>query len=351
MLDKIQLMGTRDPLFDRLENIEGYRQAFIDTPAWRPYVRQVCRRHGLRPARKIRIGVPGSFPTFIVDERWVIKFFGRLFEGAHDYQVEREASRLLAPLDLLLPAILAQGALFNDPADWEWPYLVFEFAPGVSIGQVYDQVSFADKLRLAQWMGDLTRRLHQVPLAGSTIFQPAWDGFFDLLQTQRAACRADFQGKPTGHAGPPMPLHLVEQIEGFLLPFEQLVENGPAPHLIHADLTADHILGLFENGHWRTTALIDFGDAMTGSLYYELVALHLDLFRGDKRLLRANLDAYGLEEAARRQFAAKAMSMTLLHRFNTFCMEFVFSIFPQALAVSSLDELAALLWDVNIGSL
>ena len=340
-------MGIRDPLFDRLKNIEGYRQAFIDTAAWRPYIRQVCLRHGLRPARKIRLGVPGSFPTFIVDERWVVKFFGRLFEGALDYQAEREASRLLAPLDLLLPAILAQGTLFNEAADWEWPYLVFEFAPGVSIGQVYAQVSFADKLQLAEWMGDLTRRLHQVPLVGSTIFQPSWNAFFELLQTQRAACRAEFQGRPTGHAGPPMPPHLVEQIEGYLLPAEQLVEEGAAPHLIHADLTADHILGRFENGRWRTTALIDFGDAMTGSLYYELVALHLDLFQGDKRLLQVYLDAYGLDESARSQLPAKAMSMTLLHRFSSFCMEGVFRRDPQTLKLVTLEEIAARIWDIN----
>jgi hygromycin-B 7''-O-kinase len=341
-------MGPSDLLFDRLENIEGYRQAFTDTAAWRPYVRQVCQRHGFYPADKIRGGVPGSFPTFIVDERWVVKFFGRLFEGTLDYRVELEASRILAPLGLPLPAILAQGALFDNPSDWEWPYLIFEFAPGDSIGEVYEQVSFEDKRRLAMWMGELTRRLHQAPLTGSNVFPPAWDGFFDLLHTRRLDCREQFQGRPTGHTGPPMPPHLVEQIEHFLLPPEQLVEDGAAPHLIHADLTADHLLGQYENGHWQPTALIDFGDAMTGSLYYELVALHLDLFRGDKRLLRAYLDAYGLGESARRMLPAKAMSMTLLHRFSTYIMESIFSIFPQALAVSTLEEFAALVWNVDI---
>jgi hygromycin-B 7''-O-kinase len=347
VVEKKPLMGTRDPLFDRLENIEGYRQAFTDGRAWRPYVRQVCQRHGLLPARKIRCGVPGSFPTFIVDERWVVKFFGRLFEGALDYQVELEASRLLSPYALPVPAILAEGNLFESLNGWNWPYLVFEFVPGVSIGKVYEQVSFDDKLQLAGWMGELTRRLHQVPLVGSTIFQPAWDEFFDLLRTQRAAYQAVFQAGHTGHAGPPMPPHLVDQIDRFLLPAELLVEDSAAPHLIHADLTADHILGLLQNGQWHSAALIDFGDAMTGSLYYELVALHLDLFRCDKRLLRAYLDAYGLDEASRRQLPAKAMTLTLLHRFNTYCMEGVFRRDPQTLKLATLEEMADRIWDIN----
>ena len=340
-------METRDALFDRLENIEGYRHAFTDGRAWRPYVRQVCQRHGLRPARKIRGGVPGTYPTFIVDERWVVKFFGRLFDGTLDYRVEQEASRLLSPNVLPVPAILDEWNLFEGLDVWSWPYLVFEFVPGVSIGEVYEQVSFDDKLRLAEWMGELTRRLHQVPLAGSTVFQPAWDGFFDRLRTQRAACRSVFQAGHTGHAGPPMPPHLVDQIDRFLLPGELLVEDGAAPHLIHADLTADHILGRLENGHWHSTALIDFGDAMTGSLYYELVALHLDLFRCDKRLLRAYLDAYGLGEASRRQLPVKAMTLTLLHRFNTYCMEGIFRRDPQTLKLATLEEMAARIWDIN----
>ena len=62
-----------------LDTLDGYRSSFIDPVLWRPFVEQVCARHGL-PCRAIRPGLAGSFPTFIVERHWVVKFFGRLFD-------------------------------------------------------------------------------------------------------------------------------------------------------------------------------------------------------------------------------------------------------------------------------
>ncbi len=105
------------------------------------------------------------------------------------------------------------------------------------------------------------------------------------------------------------------------------------------------MLGRLEGGRWHSLALIDFGDAMPGNLYYELVALHLDLFHGDKRLLAAYLDAYGLDEPARRQLPVRAMNMALLHRFNV--LEPVFEHNPNLRLIPTLNELADVLWNVE----
>ena len=113
------------------------------------------------------------------------------------------------------------------------------------------------------------------------------------------------------------------------------------PHLIHADLTRDHLLGRVVDGRWQSLALIDFGDAMTGDLLYELSALHLDMFRGEKRLLRAFLDAYGMTEEARAALPHQALATSLLHQFNDFeALE------PGRLAARTLEELADDLWRV-----
>jgi len=329
-------------LFDQLENIEGYRRYFSDPLAWRPYVEQVCRRHGLGPVRVVRIGMPGTCPTFIVDDRWVVKFFGRLFDGGHCWQVELELGQWAVGLGLPVPEIVAKGQLLDLAKAghaWHWPYLVFEYVPGGSIGEVYDKVGLEDKLALARWMADLTRRLHRAALPVSVIFHPVWDSFIDLLQSQRGGCRKSFEEWGC------LPEHLRQQVEDFLLPVDQLVDSHATPYLIHADLTADHVLGHLEGGRWHSLALIDFGDAMLGNLYYELVALHLDLFHGDKRLLAAYLDAYGLEEAARPELPVRAMNMTLLHRFNV--LEPVFERNPGLRQIPTLDMLADSLWNVE----
>jgi hygromycin-B 7''-O-kinase len=96
---------------------------------------------------------------------------------------------------------------------------------------------------------------------------------------------------------------------------DRLIDFSAPPHLIHADLTADHLLGRLVNGRWQTLAIIDWGDAMTGNILYELVALYLDLFHSDKHSLRIFLESYGLPDFYQPNFPRQALSMTLLHQF------------------------------------
>jgi hygromycin-B 7''-O-kinase len=326
-------------LFELLENLEGYRRYYSDPVAWRPYVEQVCRRHLPGAGHMVRIGVPGTCPTFIVDDRWVVKFFGRLFEGGQSFQAELELGRWAGSLGLPFPPITAAGQLFLSGPGWPWPYLVFPYVPGESIGEVYPHVRQEDKLALAGWMAGITLRMHTARLPVSEIFQPTWAPFIDLLEQQRRAIRQSFEEWGC------LPEHLLAQLDDFLLPISELVDSYSPPHLIHADLTADHVLGRLEGGRWRSLALIDFGDAMIGNLYYELVALHLDLFHAEKPLLAAYLVAYGLDEPARRRLPARAMNMALLHRFNV--LGPVFEREPGLREVASLEELAEALWDVE----
>jgi hygromycin-B 7''-O-kinase len=317
---------------DLLDDIEHYRRLFISVTFWEPLVMEVCQRHHLAASAQVRIGVPGTCPTFIIGERWVVKFFGRLFDGQRAFLVEREAGRLLAA-DPQIPSapVLAQGQLRDQ--DWPWPYLVYPFLPGISLGELADQVNAEDWLRIARELGLMAQRIHALPLRGSLVFPADLEAYTHLLETRRAQCQANHQAWGT------LPAHLTAQIEAFLPPPAALIDHSRPAHLIHADLTRDHLLGRIDQGRWQTLGLIDFGDAMTGDLYYELVALHIDLFQGERRLLHAFLDAYGLDPARRSTLPGRAMAVTLLHQFN------VLSGLPaEMLQVDTLPELAERLW-------
>jgi len=327
-------METPDPLA-QLEDYDSYCRLFTDIALWAPYVRRACRRHGLMPCDEVRPTLPGTCPTFTVEGRWVVKFFGRLFEGARAFAAEREANRLAAGL-LPGPAVVASGELRDCAAGWPWPYLIFEYVPGVSIGEVWAGVSPADRLTLARQLGEGTRRLHSISLAGSPVFPASWEPYAALLAEQRALCRHNHEDWRS------LPAPLIDQLDSFLLPTAELIDPAAAPHLIHADLTRDHILGRLEGERWQTLALIDWGDAMVGNLLYELAALHLDLLHGDRRLLHAYLDAYGLDAEARRRLPRRAMTVALLHRFNV--LVGVLEARPELRGAASLGELADLLW-------
>ncbi|MAF10914.1 hypothetical protein CMK11_10740 [Candidatus Poribacteria bacterium] len=218
---------------------------------------------------------------------------------------------------------------------------MFEFVEGVSIGEAADRVSHTDRLQVAREVGGMTRSLHaqHIPAAGP--FAPTWDEYRDLLDRQRERCAENH--REWGD----LPDYLVDQIDDYLAPTECLIDAGRRAHLIHADITADHILGALTPDGWRTTALIDFGDAMVGDHLYELVALHLDVFRGDTGLLAAYLDAYAVDDAFCRALPHRAMSTCLLHRFD------VLSTLPglghDLAGIESLSHLADALWTLPEG--
>lgn len=328
-----------------LTNRASYAAHFMDLRVWAPHIRLVCRRLGFG-CEKIVPGVPGTFPTFIVEvseEKTplskiaiVVKFFGPLYDGAGSFNIERDMGRWLEvnPLSIESPAILADGKLNHD-----WQYLIFEYVGGVSIGRVREKLSVKDWVSIAHQMGEYTHRFHELTCHQQQelprSIQPCMEKFTSFIEQQRVTCQANHQRWND------LPRQLVSQIEDFLLPLEQLIDLTAPPHLIHADLTSDHILGSIGEGVWRTLAVIDWGDAMTGNLLYELGALYLDLFHCDKNLLRACLEAYGLPRFYQHDFPRKALSMVLLHQFPMPAQ-----VYAPFLEVKSLQELAVRLFEI-----
>jgi hygromycin-B 7''-O-kinase len=201
------------------------------------------------------------------------------------------------------------------------------------VGELADQVSQEDWLRIAREMGEMIRRLHALPLQGSPVFPDHLDDYAQFLETQRVRCLANHREWGA------LPARLIEQIEQYLPAPHILVNRSQPPHLIHADLTEDHLLGRIANGRWETLGLIDFGDAMTGDFLYELSALHLSMFHKDRGLLNVFLDTYGLDRTERAELPHKAMATALLHQFN------VLEDLPEEmLHAETLAELANRLW-------
>jgi Ser/Thr protein kinase RdoA (MazF antagonist) len=337
-------------LLDELETLEGYRQRFWDATLWSPYGLEACQRAGLPALNAGAAGIQGTCPTVIVrghdDQRWVVKFYGRLFDGAQAFAVERDAARLLA-LDPRIQAapLLAEGALFAKDQDrnrtrpaWDWPYLIFGFVPGQSAGRGMANIPMADRAPAARSLGEQVRRIHRLPLEGSAVFADGLQSYAQFLASQRTG--ATERQRAWGS----LPARLADQMEGFLLPTADLLATGRPLHLIHADLTGDHLLGETRDGIWQACGLIDFGDAMAGSLAYELGALRMDLLAAPdedeaRALLAAFLDGYGLPKRARAGLPRRALSAALLHNFD------LFAGCQAAQQARSLEELAARLYE------
>jgi len=313
----------------------------MDASYWAPFVKAVCEKHGLGPAHDIRTGeVPGTYPVFIVDDRWMVKFFGDLFDGQRVFSVELEVNQLLSARDdLPSPALIAYGYLLEKGEGCRWPYLAFEFIKARSLSQVSDRLSFDERMTIVRKVGTIAHRLHSVDLRDARIMKPTWDVYHAMLQRQFNDCAARHRNWGS------LPESLIGHIEDSLISPEELIDRRNTPALLHGDLTADHVLVTRDGTDWRLEAIIDYGDAIVGDPMYELMALHLDMFRCDKRLLHEFLLAYGQQGRFGSEVARKLLSLCLLFPFDLFHR--FLERFPEASRVTDLYELADWLWKMD----
>jgi hygromycin-B 7''-O-kinase len=316
----------------------AYVPAFTEPAQFVPYIRAVCERHGL-PARTIDANpLPGTHPVFLVGA-YAVKFFADLFDGERAFAVEGACYELLRAAPLIpVPQLVASGQLFPHAGSWRWPYIVSTRLPGASLSQVYDHVSAANREKLAQDCNGILRTLHGLPLAAAGPLVAGWDAWAAWLERQRAVCVSNHWAWGT------LPPQLLAQIDQYLPAAEQLVDRTRQPVLLHSDLNADHLLVEQREGHWAVSGVIDFGDARVGDALYDLVALHLGLFRGERRLLRAFLHHSGTA-ALPTDVVRQVMCLTLLHEFNV--LDDVAARIADLAQLTTLDELAQRIWDVS----
>ena len=320
-----------------------YGRYFTDVTYWSPYVSTICERHGLGLGDKVKVGLAGTHPVFLINDVYVVKFFSDLFDGARSFAVECAVSTFLqrqGDCGLPVPPLIATGHLFDDhdgsgTDGWSWPYIV----TGVIAGQSLTSMGAASAHRadVAEWTGRIVKQLHSLPIEEMKgILRPTWNHFVDFLKVQRLNVVANYKKWGT------LPDHLVGQLEDYLPEIEDLIDRTHKPVLLHCDLNSDHIFGEIVDDQWCPSGIIDFGDARVGDPLYELGALHCGLFDCNKHSLRTFLTAYGFDEEEHKNAIHRMMAMALLHNYTV--LAHVFENIPEAKDATSLVELAELIW-------
>jgi aminoglycoside phosphotransferase (APT) family kinase protein len=228
----------------------------------------------------------GTFPTFLVGDL-VVKLFGPAFDGAGSYAAERAMLRLLSAHPAIPgPPLIAEGWLFEEEP--RWPYLITARLPGVAIREARGARS--EYRSVADQLGDAISRLHQLPAPPEVADRT-------VLRTLRANARARLEA-----CG--LPARLAEQVPDYL------TDALPATTLVHADITADHVL---IDGS-ELVGVIDWGDAIVADPYYELVAIYFSAFKGERTLLTEFLDSYQWDRAG--DFPRRALQAVLEFQFD-----------------------------------
>jgi hygromycin-B 7''-O-kinase len=159
---------------------------------WRPYLRQILRRHELpEPARAPIAGINATYPTFLSGDV-VVKLFGGHPPWLQGYHAERRAHELLAQYpEIKAPRLLAHGHLLPG-ADATWPYLITSRVAGVASSRA--ELSAEQKSALVEELGWQVRYLHALPPPGAT-HNDDWQPVTSLKQRRAAPCQRTLPSK------------------------------------------------------------------------------------------------------------------------------------------------------------
>ncbi len=273
-----------------------YSRRFADLGFGRDLAEVVAER--CRLPRPLARKVEGSSLVFRAGEGPWVKisppFFGDAFET--EVMVTRHVQ---GRLPAAVPDVLDTGEL------GDWRYLVSAHVPGVQIQTVLATLSEADLEALAAELGGFMRAFHAIVIPGfERVFGP-WPVYLDDwlrdAQARNLARGADAAW--------------VRQILEFVRPHEAWL-RALEPVLVHADLTAEHIMLTDEGGRWRLSGVLDLADSMTAPAALDAVAPFLELFRGRRAPQRRLLAAAGVDLGAEGQaFSDRFMALALQHRF------------------------------------
>jgi hygromycin-B 7''-O-kinase len=275
-----------------------YRRRFAEPDFGLDLAEVVADRHQL-PRPLVR-KVEGSNLVFRAGEALWLKISAPFWAESLDAEVAvSEAVRGRLPASI--PLIIESGTIED------WRYLVSTHVPGMQMQDILPSLGEADFEPIAAELGQFMRAFHSVVIPG---FERPFGPWARYLDEQLAGARQLHLSRGVDPAR-------VEQIMGMLAKREpELRALGP-PVLIHADLTAEHIMLVEQAGRWRLSGVLDLADAMLAPAELDLVSPFVELFRGrrdpQRRLVKESGACVG--DAP---FSEALMVVALQHRFIHF---------------------------------
>lgn len=128
-----------------------------------------------------------------------------------------------------------------------------------------------------------------------------------------------------------LPSRLIAQIDDFVARTDQRDAV-----FVHGDLMYRHVF--VEDG--RLAGIIDWGDALVADRHYELAQIQLNLFDGDKALLRTFLNHS--EWPVERDFARRALAQAFLRQAVGLAQHRTMDVFHKLPRLLPLDDIATL---------
>lgn len=270
-----------------------------DASQWLPVVCDIAGAHGLAHASPQAFSTGTNLVVGLGGEL-ILKLFPPVLRDR--FVSERLAlAQLRGRLGIPIPEIVFEGARNG------WPYLVITRLPGVVGSEAWPTLPEDQKERVLAQIGATIAEVQCAPPGELARIEPGWDRFM-TGQIERCRVRHERLGLP----------------QKFLAGFDDLLGEAaatliplrrPAVILTGEFIPENFLLSRDDNGGWRLSGLIDFGDVMTGWGEYDLLGPSAFMSAGMPRRVRSLFEGFGYSDAdINPALKRRLMALMLLHR-------------------------------------
>jgi hygromycin-B 7''-O-kinase len=268
-----------------------------DVSQWLPAALDIAHGHGLACTTP-HVFTTGTNLVVGLDGPFILKIFPPVLRA--QFISERASlSRLRGRLGVPIPEIVCEGE--RDL----WPYLVITRLPGILGTQAWPGLPEDQRERVLADLGATIAEVQRVPPGDLLDLEPRWEA---LMRGQIEGCRARHQ-----RLG--LPQKFLDGLDDLLGDAAELIPLDAAPVILTGEYIPQNFLLDCQNGAWRLSGLIDFGDVLTGWGEYDLLGPSAFMSAGMPRRVRSLFEGFGYSKADI-DFALKRrlMALLLLHR-------------------------------------
>ncbi len=278
------------------ETFEAWR---ADAAQCLPVALDIARSHRL-PHADAHVFATGTNLVVGLDERLILKLFPPFLRG--QFESERiSLAQLRGRLGVPIPEIVLEGE--RD----QWPYLVITRLSGVVGSEAWPGLPEDQKERVLGQIGETIAQVQRVPVGDLARIEPGWEPF---MARQIAGCRAR-------HERLGLSPKFLDGLDDLLADAEALVALDGPPVILTGEYIPENFLLSCDDGDWRLSGLIDFGDVMTGRAEYDLLGPSAFMTAGMPGRVRSLFRGFGYSSAACDfTLQRRLMALMLLHRFS-----------------------------------
>lgn len=311
-----------------ISNAEDFRRWRSFDELWLPRILEIARLAGAVAVlpRPFRTGT-----NLVVDLNGteVLKLFPPIY--AAQFAAERLALKQLdGRLSVPIPTIQAEGQ------DRGWSWLIIAKLSGTVGSEVWPTLTEEERENILRDVGRTIAEVQAVDPGELVAMEPTWPQFV-ARQTKQCIERHRLQGLPS---------NLLAGLPALLRAVPAIVPTNAPPVILTGEWIPENLLLSKDSDGWRLSAVIDFGDVMTGWHEYDLLGPSTFMCAGVPGRLRAFLEGYGLvlssyDRAMRRRLA----TLMMLHRASDLRN---IAVVDWQSSVERFEELEELIWPKDI---